>query len=385
MIVKLPGGFHRMLLSDRGEAAAPNVTPEQGFMRLVDKHFDGVQARQGRVALEMAELRATRARVPQGSQVFLAGDSAHVHSTTGGQGMNCCMQDAYNLGWKLALVLRRGTRGRAAARYLRDGAQADRGAGDLGRVVAARDLHGPRQGHRRARADQRSGVPRCRRRALLGNLVHLSRLRGEAAGLAAQEGPAIGDRAPDIDLPDGETLFSLTRHTGFTLAGDSGICPGFASPAAAIGELAQRYAGDVMRHASAAARAGAAASLRTGAEGEALSHPSRWLRGLQVHDWRTAAVAAVPAGTLLAGLPSAAARARTTAAVDPPPPLRSARAAAAATTAAAPYRRVLTRLVPRKDHVLRQQLRRDAATGNLVADVFLDVRQADARIPRSRS
>ncbi len=38
--------------------------------------------------------------------VFLAGDAAHVHSTAGGQGMNCCMQDAYNLGWKLALVLK---------------------------------------------------------------------------------------------------------------------------------------------------------------------------------------------------------------------------------------------------------------------------------------
>ena len=38
--------------------------------------------------------------------IILAGDSAHVHSTTGGQGMNCCMQDAFNLGWKLALVLK---------------------------------------------------------------------------------------------------------------------------------------------------------------------------------------------------------------------------------------------------------------------------------------
>src|SRR5437899_8632196 len=38
--------------------------------------------------------------------VFLAGDAAHVHSTTGGQGMNCCMQDAFNLGWKLAVVLK---------------------------------------------------------------------------------------------------------------------------------------------------------------------------------------------------------------------------------------------------------------------------------------
>ena len=39
-------------------------------------------------------------------RVFLAGDAAHVHSPAGGQGMNMGIQDAYNLGWKLALVLR---------------------------------------------------------------------------------------------------------------------------------------------------------------------------------------------------------------------------------------------------------------------------------------
>jgi hypothetical protein len=37
-------------------------------------------------------------------RTFLAGDSAHIHSTVGGQGMNTGIQDAYNLGWKLALV-----------------------------------------------------------------------------------------------------------------------------------------------------------------------------------------------------------------------------------------------------------------------------------------
>ncbi|KAF7430779.1 hypothetical protein PC9H_006490 [Pleurotus ostreatus] len=37
-------------------------------------------------------------------RVFVAGDSAHVHSPTGGQGMNTGVQDAFNLGWKLALV-----------------------------------------------------------------------------------------------------------------------------------------------------------------------------------------------------------------------------------------------------------------------------------------
>lgn len=38
-------------------------------------------------------------------RVFLAGDAAHIHSPAGGQGMNTGIQDAYNLGWKLAAVI----------------------------------------------------------------------------------------------------------------------------------------------------------------------------------------------------------------------------------------------------------------------------------------
>ena len=37
---------------------------------------------------------------------FLAGDSAHIHTPAGGQGMNTGIQDAYNLAWKMALVLK---------------------------------------------------------------------------------------------------------------------------------------------------------------------------------------------------------------------------------------------------------------------------------------
>ncbi|KAF9427559.1 hypothetical protein BGZ94_004673 [Podila epigama] len=38
-------------------------------------------------------------------RIFLAGDAAHVHSPVGGQGMNVGLQDAYNISWKIALVL----------------------------------------------------------------------------------------------------------------------------------------------------------------------------------------------------------------------------------------------------------------------------------------
>ncbi len=47
-------------------------------------------------------------------RAFLAGDAAHIHPPTGGQGMNTGIQDAYNLAWKLALVICRRRTGRPA-------------------------------------------------------------------------------------------------------------------------------------------------------------------------------------------------------------------------------------------------------------------------------
>ena len=49
--------------------------------------------------------RAEQYKQGQG-RVFLAGDAAHIHSPAGGQGMNTGIQDAYNLAWKLALVIK---------------------------------------------------------------------------------------------------------------------------------------------------------------------------------------------------------------------------------------------------------------------------------------
>ncbi len=55
-------------------------------------------------------------------RVFLAGDAAHIHSPAGGQGMNTGVQDAFNLGWKLAYALL----GQGDAELLLDSYEAER-------------------------------------------------------------------------------------------------------------------------------------------------------------------------------------------------------------------------------------------------------------------
>lgn len=67
-----------------------------------------------RISMRLAE----RYRV---GQVFLAGDACHIHPPTGGQGMNTGIQDAYNLAWKMAMVLK----GHAAS-HLLDSYEAER-------------------------------------------------------------------------------------------------------------------------------------------------------------------------------------------------------------------------------------------------------------------
>jgi 2-polyprenyl-6-methoxyphenol hydroxylase-like FAD-dependent oxidoreductase len=55
----------------------------------------------------LAAFRINERKVSQygSGRAFLAGDAAHIHSPAGGQGMNTGMQDAFNLAWKLSLVI----------------------------------------------------------------------------------------------------------------------------------------------------------------------------------------------------------------------------------------------------------------------------------------
>ena len=133
----------------------------------------------------------------QVGRVLLAGDAAHTHPPTGGQGLNTSVQDSYNLGWKLAAAL-------DGATDLLPTYEEERrpiAAGMLG--LATRLLQATRTGggNRRGRAEQQLdlGYPESR----LGR------------------GPNAGNRAPDAPVRGAAgqptRLFNLFQGTHWTL------------------------------------------------------------------------------------------------------------------------------------------------------------------------
>ncbi len=96
--------WYRVLAWDRLREQAPLTEPvtaaemRDAFRRIAGTDFGMGEPRwSSRFLSERRQARHYRV-----GRVFLAGDAAHVHSPMGGQGMNTGIQDAMNLGWKLA-------------------------------------------------------------------------------------------------------------------------------------------------------------------------------------------------------------------------------------------------------------------------------------------
>jgi 2-polyprenyl-6-methoxyphenol hydroxylase-like FAD-dependent oxidoreductase len=91
--------------ADGDKPATEEVSLEQ-LQSICDSFAGGLLRLHDPVWRTVFRLQHRQAARYRNGGVFLAGDAAHVHSPAGGQGMNTGIQDAWNLGWKLALVVR---------------------------------------------------------------------------------------------------------------------------------------------------------------------------------------------------------------------------------------------------------------------------------------
>jgi 2-polyprenyl-6-methoxyphenol hydroxylase-like FAD-dependent oxidoreductase len=127
-------------------------------------------------------------------RILLAGDAAHVHYPVGGQGLNIGVQDAVNLGWKLAQVVNQ-----TSPESLLDSYHAER------HPVAARVLRTTMAQVALGRPDDRIEAARDVVAELLGMDEPRRRFAAEMSGLGVHydlgEGhPLLGRRMPDLDL-----------------------------------------------------------------------------------------------------------------------------------------------------------------------------------------
>jgi 2-polyprenyl-6-methoxyphenol hydroxylase-like FAD-dependent oxidoreductase len=127
-------------------------------------------------------------------RVLLAGDAAHVHAPDGGQGLNTGVQDAVNLGWKLAQVVKR-----ISPDGLLESYHAER------HPVAARVLRNTMASVALRRADDRTKALREITSELLAMDEPRKRFAADMSGLDMHydlgEGhPLLGRRMPDLDL-----------------------------------------------------------------------------------------------------------------------------------------------------------------------------------------
>nr|WP_204342214.1 rifampin monooxygenase [Micromonospora terminaliae] len=200
VVVPAPG------VSDR--AVPPTLEDFRHGLRAIAGTDFGVHSPRWLSRFGDATRLADRYRV---GRVLLAGDAAHIHPPIGGQGLNLGVQDAFNLGWKLAAQIRGW-----APETLLDTYQAER------RPVAADVLD-----NTRAQMELLSTEPGPQAvRRLLTELMDfdvvnrhlLEKITG--TGIRYDFGPGpdlLGRRLPDVDLEQGNLYGLLHRGRGLLL------------------------------------------------------------------------------------------------------------------------------------------------------------------------
>lgn len=282
-VLPLPQGRHYLilpLLKPASEDDQTSVSFEEITALLAARGLSNVRLVE---PFWVTKFRIHRRIVPsfRVGRTFLCGDAAHIHSPVGGQGMNLGIQDAFNLAWKLALVLRGTGRPILLDSYHLERhpiAEATLSATDLAtktitlRNPVAQALRNQIAvflssldvvQHRLSESVagivwnyRRSPIVAEHRTDLVGVLLR-DNARSENPGLGGWRdfgaAPSAGDRAPDgaVSRPGAETGARLyealrtPRHTLLLFDGRAATAAGYRT-LAEIGRVVQSRYGDLM-------------------------------------------------------------------------------------------------------------------------------------------
>jgi 2-polyprenyl-6-methoxyphenol hydroxylase-like FAD-dependent oxidoreductase len=153
-------------------------------------------------------------------RVLLAGDAAHTHSPAGGQGMNTGIQDAANLGWKLAATAKGWAAGGLLDTYQTErhpvGRQVLRTSDTLLRMLTTPP----------ALIAARNALALAARIPFMARSMAAA-ISGVGISYPAPHGahPLTGKRVADLPLTDGRRLYEALRSGRFLLAGSPGAIP----------------------------------------------------------------------------------------------------------------------------------------------------------------
>jgi 2-polyprenyl-6-methoxyphenol hydroxylase-like FAD-dependent oxidoreductase len=221
----LPGGIYRVI------AEAPANTPaDVDHLRRIFDERGPKNARFGDpVWLSSFHISHRKVSQYQSHRVFVAGDAAHVHSPAGGQGMNTGIQDAHNLAWKLAMVLRGNAPESLVESYSAEREPVARSVLALTEnLTSIATLRHPISQKIRNRLIPILAGFEILEHRLVDRLAEMS-INYRSSPIVGQAGrwytagPMPGDRAPDANLGEGRHVVDLLRgttHVVLLFAGD---------------------------------------------------------------------------------------------------------------------------------------------------------------------